>query len=65
MWIEQYTGCGCSVEAKTKRDLLGYCETHGGNWIVRYFVRGGHTTTYHAADKQTTKAHKVDNGRDG
>ena len=27
-WIEGYR-CGCSAGAKRKKDLLGYCATHG------------------------------------
>ena len=29
-WIEEYT-CGCSVKTQYKRDLPGYCATHGGD----------------------------------
>lgn len=35
MWIEHYN-CGCTGQAKTKRDLPGYCAVHGGDWKDRY-----------------------------
>ena len=38
LWIEQYRGCGCSVGPVPKRDLLGYCATHGNNRLVAYPV---------------------------
>ena len=28
-WIEEYDGCDCTSGATVKRDLLGYCGTHG------------------------------------
>lgn len=35
MWIEQYH-CGCSSEARSKNNLLGYCATHGDDRVVLY-----------------------------
>ncbi len=31
LWIEEYHGCGCSADAPRKKDLLGYCNIHGGD----------------------------------
>jgi hypothetical protein len=38
MWIEDYKKCGCSSEAKEKKDLLGYCKTHGHSFARRYRI---------------------------
>lgn len=39
-WIEQYMPCGCSSDARLKKDLLGYCKYHGGDAKVRYRLPG-------------------------
>lgn len=36
LWIEEYKGCGCSSEAGRKKDLLGYCATHGSSRVNVY-----------------------------
>jgi len=36
LWIEQYRGCGCSVGPMLKRNLPGYCATHGSERMVTY-----------------------------
>ena len=38
-WLEEYRGCGCTSEAATKAELLGYCAKHGGSAAVRYELR--------------------------
>jgi len=30
-WIEEYKQCSCTMVAKKKKDLLGYCKRHGTN----------------------------------
>jgi len=40
MWIEGYN-CGCSSEARYKRDLLGYCAIHGDDRRELHNVRKG------------------------
>jgi hypothetical protein len=40
LWIEEYSHCGCSVGPFPKRDLPGYCATHGNGWKNRYPVSG-------------------------
>ena len=30
IWLEEYD-CGCSFTARTRRELLGYCEVHGSS----------------------------------
>jgi len=47
VWIEHYR-CGCSSVAKTRRELLGYCATHGEEWIDRYSPSG---RVYRKADE--------------
>jgi hypothetical protein len=35
-WFEEYR-CGCvSGVVKRKKDLIGYCGTHGDNWRGRF-----------------------------
>ena len=31
VWIEEYESCGCSEDARRKKDLLGYCALHGNS----------------------------------
>lgn len=31
VWLEEYQHCGCSTVAKTRQELLGYCEQHGND----------------------------------
>ena len=30
-WIEEYQGCPCCTVERRKKDLLGYCQFHGGS----------------------------------
>lgn len=30
-WIEEYKGCGCSLVARRRDELVGYCSKHGNN----------------------------------
>ncbi len=30
-WLEEYRACGCTFMARTKRELLGYCQKHGND----------------------------------
>ncbi len=43
-WMEEYR-CGCSVEVDTKRDLVGYCGTHGDDRVNLYRIND--TTAFH------------------
>lgn len=46
MWIETYRICGCSTEADSREELLGYCAKHGSIWQERYKL------TYERRDKE-------------
>jgi hypothetical protein len=43
VWTESYNPCGCSSEAPTRKDLLGYCATHGDEWRERISPTGNVT----------------------
>lgn len=43
-WVEEYATCGCVMRARLRRELPGYCGTHGNTWRNRFKqARSGRT----------------------